>query len=190
MNHLSEIALKEDFYQTSSNQLIHYYETSNDNPVLLIIHGQGTSAMNYHNVLKELEKKYHVILVDCYGHGKSSHNKERYNLEDLADDIMELQRFVDAYMQMKKDGHIRFYTSKEWQKLGESMGFKIVDDFETNIRFPKKRENALELDSILQRFDEQIVKGYDLEIMDDEIWITEKVNNLCFTMTSPDCRAG
>ena len=77
-------------YQTRSNQLIHYYEIKNEYPVLVLIHGQGTSTMSYRNVIPQLEGSFHVILVDCYGHGKSSHNKETYNIVKLAEDIMEL----------------------------------------------------------------------------------------------------
>ena len=110
----------------------------------------------------------------------------KFFLSDPAPNDDDMQRFVDAYMQMKKDGHIKFYTKKEWQRIGESTGFKFVDDFETDIRFPKKRQNALELDSILQRFDEQVVKGYDLEIVDNEIWITEKVNNILLQKSPSD----
>lgn len=47
------------------------------NHTLLLIHAQGTNAMSYLKVAKKLSKKFHVILVDCYGHGKSSHNKEK-----------------------------------------------------------------------------------------------------------------
>lgn len=90
------------------------------------------------------------------------------------------ERFVDAYMQMKKDGHIKFYTKKEWQTMGDMVGFNLVDSFDTYIRFPKKKENALEINEILKRFDKQVIDEYNLEYIDDEIWITEKVNNLLF----------
>lgn len=90
------------------------------------------------------------------------------------------KRFVDAYMQMKKDGHIKFYTKEEWLSMGRSAGFECVDGFETHIRFPKKKQTALELNDLFCRFDKQVIKGYALEIIDDEIWITEKVNNLLF----------
>lgn len=83
-------------------------------------------------------------------------------------------------MQMKKDGHIKIYTKKEWQDIGKKAGFNFLDGFETQVRFPKKKQTALELDDILHRFDKQVIKGYGLEIINDEIWRTEKVNNLLF----------
>ena len=60
-------------YRTSDNNVINYYETENSNPVILIIHAQGTNSISYAKVVKDLSKKFHIILVDCYGHGKSSH---------------------------------------------------------------------------------------------------------------------
>lgn len=101
-------------------------------------------------------------------------------LADPAPNDDDTERFVDAYMQMKKDGHIKFYTKKEWQTIGKLTGFNFVDGFESHLRFPKKRNTALELDDILEHFDKRVIVGYALEIIDDEIWITEKVNNLLF----------
>lgn len=64
--------------------------------------------------------------------------------------------------------------------IGKLSGLNYITNFETIIRFPKKREAALEFDDIISRHDEAVIRGYDVEIIDDEIWITEKVNNLLF----------
>ena len=101
-------------------------------------------------------------------------------LSDPAPNDDDTHRFVDEYMQMKKDGHIKFYTKQEWKEIGKMSGLNYIDNFETTIRFPKKREIALEFDDIISRHDEAVIRGYDVEIIDDEIWITEKVNNLLF----------
>ena len=81
-------------FKTSDNSIINYYEVINNKPILLIIHAQGTDAMSYLKVLKQLSKKVHVILVDCYGHGKSSHNKEKYNLISQGNDLIEFIRSI------------------------------------------------------------------------------------------------
>lgn len=101
-------------------------------------------------------------------------------LSDPAPNDDDTERFVDAYMQMKKDGHIKFYTKEEWQEIGKEAGLSYSDGFETGIRFPKKRETALEFDDIMNRFDKDVIKGYEVEVISDEIWITERVNNLMF----------
>ena len=105
--------------------------------------------------------------------------QNKTNLKD-ADANGKISYRIGAYMQMKKDGHIKFYTKEEWLKLGELTGLQFADSFETQIRFPKKKENAPEFDEIIHRFDQQVIAGYDIEITESEIWITEKVNNLLF----------
>lgn len=101
-------------------------------------------------------------------------------LSDPAPNDTDEQRFIDAYMQMKKDGHIRFYTKDEWQVIGKKAGLLYIKDFETSIRFPRKRDTAIEFNDIVNQFDDEVIKGYELQIEKDEIWITEKVNNLVF----------
>lgn len=101
-------------------------------------------------------------------------------LSDPTPNADDTERFVDEYMQMKKDGHIKFYTKDEWIELGGSVALQVVDDFETSIRFPRKKETALEFEAIINRHNEGVVKGYGVEVTEDEIWITEKVNNLLF----------
>ena len=56
-------------------------------------------------------------------------------LSDPAPNDNDTGRFVDAYMQMKKDGHIKFYTKSEWKNLGNISGLCYMSDFETAIRF-------------------------------------------------------
>lgn len=85
---MDKMKLENFQYETDDGNIINYYEGDNDNPLLLIIHAQGTNAENYFNVVKDLSKKFHLILVDCYGHGKSSHNKNKYNIVSLGDDLI------------------------------------------------------------------------------------------------------
>lgn len=80
-------------FKTSDNNIINYYEIDNTNPILLIIHAQGTNAISYSKVVKDLSKKFHIILVDCYGHGKSSRNREKYNIVSQGNDLIE---FIEA----------------------------------------------------------------------------------------------
>lgn len=105
-------------------------------------------------------------------------------LSDPAPNEDDTERFVDSYMQMKKDGHIKFYTKQEWLVLGRSAGFDCIDEFETQIRFPRERRTSLEFEDLVDRFGKQIVKGYEIEVHDDEIWISERVNNLVFCSRS------
>lgn len=101
-------------------------------------------------------------------------------LSDPAPNDDDKDRFVDEFMQMKKDGHIKFYTKNEWTEIGNSADLNCINSFETTIRFPRKKSTAIGFDDIIKRHDEKVIKGYGVEVVEDEIWITEKVNNLLF----------
>lgn len=90
------------------------------------------------------------------------------------------ERFVDAYMQMKRDGHIRFYSLAEWQIFAHNANFNLIDNVDTWIRFPRKKQAAFGFADIIKAYDDKVIQGYEVEEIDDEIWITEKVNNLLF----------
>ena len=81
-------------FKTKSGNIINYYEINNDNPPLLVIHAQGTNAYSYEKILDKLSKFFHLFLVDCYGHGKSSHNKKLYNLETQGNDLIEFIKSI------------------------------------------------------------------------------------------------
>ena len=53
--------------------LLHYAEgPENGNQPLLLIHGQTGAWQDYASVLPKLCQSYHVFVLDCHGHGKSS----------------------------------------------------------------------------------------------------------------------
>lgn len=89
-------------------------------------------------------------------------------------------RFVDEYMQLKKDGHIRFYTKDEWIEICDKCGMKILKSFDSHIRFPKKKATANGFEEVIAKHDKSIIDSYKLEITGDEIWVTEEVNNILF----------
>ena len=98
-------------YKTHDNNIINYYEADSNNPTLLIIHAQSANSSSYSGVIKDLSKKFHLIIIDCYGHGKSSHNKEKYNIISQGDDLIEF---------------IQYKTDEKISILGHSSGGLIA----------------------------------------------------------------
>lgn len=87
-------------------------------------------------------------------------------------------RFVDTFMQMKDDGHVKFYLKSEFMNLAYKHGFQLVDSFDSEIRFPSNRtEKYLQ---IVDSIDEKIIESYDIEVNQGEVYITEQVNNMMF----------
>ena len=101
-------------------------------------------------------------------------------LSDPAPNANDTDRFVDEYMQLKKDGHIKFYTKDEWKKICEKAGLRYVKSFDSSIRFPKKKDTAYGFEEVLKKYPKSVIDSYDLEILEDEIYITEQVNNILF----------
>ena len=75
-------------YKIDDKSILNYYEVGSNKPKLLLLHAQGTDSISFMNVIKKLSKYYHIYLVDYYGHGKSSKNREKYNLIDIGNDII------------------------------------------------------------------------------------------------------
>ncbi|MGN0329408.1 MAG: class I SAM-dependent methyltransferase [Lachnospira sp.] len=92
----------------------------------------------------------------------------------------DITRFVDDYMQLKKDGHIKFYTKDEWVQICRDCNMNLIQSFDSEIRFPKKKSTAEGFEEVLARHEKSIIDSYHLTQTEDEIWVTEQVNNLLF----------
>lgn len=104
----------------------------------------------------------------------------RLFLSDPTPNKDDKDRFVDAYMKMKQDGHIKFYTRQEWIQYASDVTMYLENEFETSIRFPKMKETATNIEYIMSQYDKKVIEGYRLEFRGDEIYITEQVNNMLF----------
>ena len=101
-------------------------------------------------------------------------------ISDPTPNLNDTSRFVDGYMQLKKDGHIKFYTEDEWLQICGKYGMQFEKSFDSTIRFPKKKDTAYGFDELLKKHDKKIVESYKLEVVGNEIYITERVNNILF----------
>ena len=71
-----------------------YYESNNRKKPLLLLHAQGTASQSFENVFSELSQYYHVYAVDCYGHGFSEKNPDKYNIVAIGSDMISFIREV------------------------------------------------------------------------------------------------
>lgn len=99
-------------------------------------------------------------------------------ISDPSPNADDTSQFVDEYMQLKKDGHIKFYTKDEWKQISLEAGLKFVKSFDSSIRFPKKKDTAYGFDELLKKHDRKIIESYKLKVLENEIYITEQVNNI------------
>lgn len=83
-----DAGFKEKQVTLKDGSVINYAEGPKNGKALLLIHGQTGAWEDYTKVLPELSRKWHVFAVDCYGHGKSSHNASKYYLEANGKDLV------------------------------------------------------------------------------------------------------
>lgn len=99
-------------------------------------------------------------------------------ISDPTPNINDNCHFVDKFMQMKPDGHIKFYSLNEYKEMLEYIGFHFMSNKTTTIRFPRKEASSYS--TIMDETDKDILSGYNIEIKGDEIWITENVLNMIY----------
>ncbi|MDP4152496.1 MAG: methyltransferase domain-containing protein [Bacillota bacterium] len=87
-------------------------------------------------------------------------------------------KFVDEFMQMKEDGHIQFYSLQEYVLLAKEANFKFISNTCSEITFPRK--NAKSYEYLLNKHSKEITDGYHINVINDEIYITEQVLNMIF----------
>ncbi len=90
------------------------------------------------------------------------------------------ERFVDQYMQMKKDGHIKYYTKGEFIELAAQVNMELKAAFETPICFPRINESGYK--ELIKRHSKEIIEKYKVYVTEDNqyIYITQNVLNLTF----------
>jgi len=104
----------------------------------------------------------------------------KFFISDPCPNDCDTERFVDDYMQLKKDGHIKFYTKDEWKTICGKNGLEIADSFNSSIRFPKKKDTAYGYEEVLKKHNKVVIESYNLVETDTEIYVTEQVNNIIF----------
>ena len=79
--------------------------------------------------------------------------KGRIVLSDPTPNDNNKSGFVDEYMKEKPDGHVKFYTKREFEELAKENKFKIILNVMSKIRFP--REGVDVYKDLLIEFDKE-----------------------------------
>lgn len=104
----------------------------------------------------------------------------RLLISDPTPNENDTSRFVDDYMRMKPDGHIKYYTKDEFSLLAENAGLSLINAVQSEITFPRLKETANAYSEILEKHSPDIISGYNVCENDEYIYITQKVWNLLF----------
>lgn len=86
---------------------------------------------------------------------------------------------IDNFMRVKKDGHIRFYSSNELDKLFTSNGFSKKNQVITNMKFPFAKQ--VEYINLYDRTTDKEKLLYDITNDNEVIWVKHiNVGNTIF----------
>ena len=119
---------------------------------------------NIEDTIKELQK---IIKLDG-----------QVFISDPTPNKIDNKRFVDKYMQLRDDGHVKFYTKEEYVELLEKYGFVLENIFMSKVRFSRAVDDRYY--ELIKSYEEEIIKSYDIEVIDDRIYITEDILNISF----------
>jgi pimeloyl-ACP methyl ester carboxylesterase len=74
----------------------HYYEIHGDKtkPAVLLLHGGGANANYWGHLVRDLVRDYLVIVMDCRGQGRSTHEAAIISYEQMADDAISLLDYL------------------------------------------------------------------------------------------------
>ena len=73
---------------------IWYASFGRGEPVLLLLHGGLANSDYWGNQVRELQKRYRVIVMDSRGHGRSSRTEQPYGYDLMAADVLGLMDFL------------------------------------------------------------------------------------------------
>jgi len=72
------------------------YQLSGHGPLVLLLHGLGSSSADWQQQVRALEDDHRVLRCDLRGHGDSEKPAGRYDIALFAEDVAQLLRRVDA----------------------------------------------------------------------------------------------
>lgn len=67
-----------------------HYEERGAGQAVLLVHGLGSSILDWQYQIEPLAERYRVIAVDLRGHGQSSKPRERYSIKGFTEDVAAL----------------------------------------------------------------------------------------------------
>lgn len=103
---------------------LHYEEYGNGTP-LLLVHGLGSSTLDWEKQIPALATRYRVIVPDVRGHGRSDKPRERYSIAGFSADLIALIEHLNLgpahYVGLSMGGMIGFQLGVDQPQLLKSL---------------------------------------------------------------------
>ncbi|MFH0732882.1 MAG: alpha/beta hydrolase, partial [Candidatus Omnitrophota bacterium] len=145
---------------SADGTVINYYEHGQEGPVLVFVHGWSCDASYWREQVEYFKHKYHMVLIDLAGHGRSGSGRENYTMEAFGQDVKAVVESIGAE-KVVLIGHsmgalviadaARFMPEKV-------IGLVAVDDLQ-NVEYPLGEEQFKEMTAPFKEDFKQGVRG-------------------------------
>jgi len=106
-------------------------------------------------------------------------NRGRLVFADAIRDNKDSTNFINAFQELKHDGHVEILRSDELVRTFHNYGFRLEDHYETSLSFERKRSK--EYDALIQTTPKEVLEGYKLSVENHCIQLTFSIFNAVFT---------
>ncbi len=100
-----------------------YYQESGSGEPMVLLHGLGSCAQDWHYQIAYFSKRYRVISIDCRGHGLTEKPDGKYTIPLFAQDISQLLTLLNI-----KNYHLVGFS------MGGMIAFQLSVDQPENIK--------------------------------------------------------
>jgi ubiquinone/menaquinone biosynthesis C-methylase UbiE len=99
-------------------------------------------------------------------------------IADCTPRAVDSAHWIDRFMQLRQDGHVRFYTRSELGSWFVQQGMRLTNHFEGEIRFPRPLDERYR--NLVENASPELIAAYALEMQENSVFITLPILNLVF----------
>jgi len=140
---------------------INYYEHGQEGPVLVFVHGWSCDASYWREQVEYFKHKYHMVLIDLAGHGRSGSERENYTMEAFGKDVKAVVESIGAEKVILIGHSMGALVIAEAARFmpEKVIGLVAVDDLQ-NVEYPLGEEQFKEMTTPFKEDFEQGVIGF------------------------------
>lgn len=140
---------------------INYYEHGQEGPVLVFVHGWSCDASYWREQVEYFKEKYHMVLIDLAGHGRSGSERENYTMEAFGQDVKAVVESIGAEKVVLIGHSMGALVIAEAARLmpEKAIGLVAVDDLQ-NVEYPLGEEQFKEMTTPFKEDFKQGVRSF------------------------------
>lgn len=145
---------------------INYYEYGQKGPILVFVHGWSCDASYWREQVEYFKEKYHVVLIDLAGHGRSGSKRENYTMEAFGQDVKAVVESIGTEKVVLIGHSMGVLVIAEAARLmsEKTIGLVAVDDLQ-NVEYPLGEEQFKEMTTPFKEDFKQGVRGFVVDML-------------------------